>query len=63
MTFVDGIRYYDQQRDAELRTRNNKERERIIEKMLVEKTKAKPGELKKPGFKKEEIKHCLDDEE
>ena len=63
MTFVDGVRYFDVQRDAELRTRNNKERERIIAKMLLEKTKAKPGELKKPGFRKEEIKHCLDDEE
>ncbi len=62
MTFVDGIRYYDTKRDVELRNELASERSRIIAKMLLEKSKAKPGDLKKPSFRQEEIKHCIDDE-
>jgi imidazolonepropionase-like amidohydrolase len=37
MTFVDGMRLFDQDRDRELRTAMRAERERIIQKMLVAK--------------------------
>ena len=62
MTFVDGVRYFDIQRDEVLRAEIQKERSRILSKMMKEKGKGKSGDLKKPSFKEEEIKHCLDDE-
>ena len=62
MTLVDGIRYFDIQRDETMRKYILTERSRLIGKMLLEKGKAKPGDLKKPSYREEQIKHCLDDE-
>ncbi len=62
MTFVDGVRYFDVQRDEAMRNEVQQERSRIISKMIKERGKPKSGELKKPVFREEEIKHCLDDE-
>lgn len=62
MTFVDGVRYFDESRDKLLREEIQTERSRILAKMILEKGKGTPGETKKPLFKEEEIKHCLDDE-
>ena len=62
MTFVDGVRYFDLQRDEQLRKEIQQERSRILSKMMKEKGKGKSGDLKKPAYKEEEIKHCLEDE-
>jgi adenine deaminase len=61
-TYVDGICYYDQQRDEQLRTEAEKERQRLISKMLNEKEKG-GGNTKKPPVTPEEIKHCMEDED
>src|SRR5688572_8720003 len=63
MTLVDGIRYFDINRDAQLRNEIQKERSRIISKMMKAPGKDKSGGSKKPTFREEELKHCLDDEE
>ncbi len=62
-TFVDGICYYDWQRDAQLRQEAAAERQRIISKMMKEKEKTKTVPAKKPTFTPEVIKHCMDDDE
>ncbi len=62
MTFVDGARYFDVQRDEAMRNEVQQERSRIISKMIKERGKSKSSDLKKPVFREEEIKHCLDDE-
>lgn len=41
-TYIDGIPYFDAERDAEMREKVMLERERIIAKMLKEKSKGKP---------------------
>ncbi len=55
-TYVDGIRYFDIERDAELRKSNAAERQRIMQKMNEAKTKGE--NVKKPGMSYMEIKHC-----
>lgn len=59
-TFVDGACYYDADRDVELVRQNEKERNRIIQKMLME--KGKGGEAVKPAFRPRLQKHCDDSE-
>jgi imidazolonepropionase-like amidohydrolase len=61
-TYVDGICYYDSQRDEQLRREAEKERQRLITKMLNEKDKG-GGSTKKPPVTPEELKHCMDDED
>lgn len=56
-TYVDGICYFDIDRDVMLRQQNEKERARIIQKMLVE--KAKGGATTGPSRPKS-LKHCDD---
>ncbi|MDB9964572.1 amidohydrolase family protein, partial [Vicingaceae bacterium] len=41
-TYIDGIAYYDAERDAELRKKVQTERERLVVKMLNEKKAGKP---------------------
>lgn len=55
-TFVDGVCYYDSERDIQLRTEIRKERARLIQKMIAAK---KAGEkTKKPGKKEHKLYHC-----
>lgn len=55
-TFVDGICYYDSERDLQLREELTKERARLIQKMIAAK---KRGEgARKPEKKEEKLYHC-----
>ena len=55
-TYVDGILYFDIDRDAELRKTNAAERQRIMQKMNDAKIKGE--NVKKPGMTYMEIKRC-----
>lgn len=55
-TFVDGTCYYDVERDEQMRLWNDKERARIIQKMLNAKEAGEP--VKQPVFKQEKHFHC-----
>ncbi len=55
-TFVDGICYFDAERDAALRNEINSERARIIQKMLNAKGAGEP--VRTPGFKDKKHFHC-----
>jgi imidazolonepropionase-like amidohydrolase len=55
-TFVDGICYFDAERDAQLRKDINIERARIIQKMLNAKAVGEP--VRTPGFKDKKHFHC-----
>nr|HPH83565.1 amidohydrolase family protein [Flavobacteriales bacterium] len=59
MTFVDGIRYYDFQRNDELQKQADAERKRITAKLL--KTSGKGKKLKQPSPKKRHEYHCEDE--
>lgn len=61
-TYVDGVCYYDVQRDEQLRNQSETERQRIISKMINEKEKG-GGSARKPPVTPEERKHCMDDED
>jgi imidazolonepropionase-like amidohydrolase len=58
-TFVDGILYFDAQRDLQMRQEIEKERARILKLMADEKNKGR-GDMKKPSFKPEHQHHCED---
>ena len=58
-TFVDGICYFDAERDSLLGIKNNIERQRLIQKMLKEKNN--PGGTPPPVVQKKEM-HCKDEE-
>ncbi|MBF90861.1 MAG: amidohydrolase [Flavobacteriales bacterium] len=47
-TYVDGRCYFSQEKDQELRVRNQAERQRLIQKMLSEKDAGKPTQKVKP---------------
>ena len=55
-TYVDGRCYFSQEKDKELRVRNNAERQRLIQKMLTEKDAGKPTQKVKPEH--HIIYHC-----
>jgi imidazolonepropionase-like amidohydrolase len=55
-TFVDGICYFDSERDLKLRESINSERARIIQKMLNAKGAGEPTRM--PGFKDKKHFHC-----
>ena len=55
---VDGIVYFDREKDLELRKRISEERNRLVGKMLGEKKKGAP--MSKPVPSREEIYHCED---
>lgn len=57
-TIVDGIVYFDRDRDLELRQRISSERNRLVQKMLAEKKKGTP--TRKAAPTPEEIYHCED---
>lgn len=55
-TIIDGIIYFDIEEDAKLRDQNEKERNRIIQKMLQAKKSGEPSQ--KASFKKRRLYHC-----
>lgn len=55
-TFVDGICYFDAERDVEMRKSMNTERARLIQKMLNTKGAGEP--VRTPGFKDKKHFHC-----
>lgn len=57
-TIVDGIVYFDRERDLELRKRISSERNRLTQKMLAEKKKGTPTQKAAPA--EEEMYHCED---
>lgn len=57
-TFVDGIDYYDAEKDLKLRSEMNKEKERIIQKLLTEKKLGMPTQ--KPSKPEKKLYHCDD---
>jgi len=60
-TYVDGICYYDADRDRDLRKDIAAERARIIQKMIAEKNKG--GATQKPVTTIRELHHCIDRED
>ena len=59
-TYVDGIPYYDSERDAVLREEIRKERNRLLQKM--NEVKLKGENVQKPSVKPQLLKHCNDEE-
>ncbi len=61
-TFVDGIAYFDAERDVQLREEMHKERARLIQKMMEAKLRGE--KTQKPGLSAERQYHCdtYDDE-
>ncbi|HJT73065.1 MAG TPA: amidohydrolase family protein, partial [Chitinophaga sp.] len=57
-TIVDGIVYFDREKDLELRQRISTERNRLVQKMLAEKKKGTP--VQKATATAEEMYHCED---
>ncbi|MVT11083.1 amidohydrolase family protein [Chitinophaga sp. ysch24] len=57
-TIVDGIVYFDREKDLELRQRISTERNRLVQKMLAEKKKGTP--VQKAAATAEEMYHCED---
>lgn len=55
-TMIDGIVYYDIERDLELRSRNQEEKMRLLEKMIEAKKNGEP--VQKPQPKKDRLYHC-----
>ena len=57
-TYIDGICYFDRNRDLELRNKIKAERARLIQKLMLEKKKGAP--VKKAKLKQEKLYHCYD---
>ncbi|MBJ6116754.1 amidohydrolase family protein [Pontibacter sp. BT310] len=57
-TFVDGVAYFDAERDAQLQQDMEKERMRLIQKMLT--AKAGGAKTQNPTIKKASVMHCED---
>jgi imidazolonepropionase-like amidohydrolase len=58
-TFVDGVLYYSRTSDNELRERDQKERQRLVRKML----QTKGNGTKLPSYTEPENKHCINEED
>lgn len=56
MTFIDGIRYYDMARDAQLKQQMQADHKRLIAKMLEAKANGEPTQ--KPVLKTKKLYHC-----
>jgi hypothetical protein len=59
-TFVDGIDYFDAEKDEAMRVAMRIEKERIIQKLLTEKKLGMPTQ--KPGKPERKLYHCDDTE-
>lgn len=59
-TYVDGIAYYDSQRDTQLREEVRAERARLIQ--LMNEVKWKGENVRKPAAKPQILKHCVEEE-
>ncbi|MCX2741756.1 amidohydrolase family protein [Pontibacter anaerobius] len=57
-TFVDGVAYYDVERDEQLREELEQERMRLVQKMLTEKSGG--AKIQAPRSKKAHVVHCED---
>jgi imidazolonepropionase-like amidohydrolase len=57
-TIIEGVVYYDAEKDKQLREEIRKERSRLIQKMLAEKSGGAPTQ--KPSMKKPKEYHCED---
>src|SRR5690606_26028985 len=57
-TFVDGIAYFDVERDAQLQQDLEKERMRLIQKMLT--AKAGGAKTQAPTIQRSSVLHCED---
>ncbi|MCP2043804.1 amidohydrolase family protein [Pontibacter sp. HSC-36F09] len=57
-TFVDGIAYYDLERDTQMRTELEKERMRLVQKMLQAKTTG--ARTQGPPMRRASVVHCED---
>ena len=55
-TYVDGICYFDSERDGQMRDEIKKERARLIQKMINAKAKGEP--VQKGGSPQKKIAHC-----
>lgn len=62
MTFIDGICYFDTERDEQLRIEITNERSRLLKKMMEEKVKGGGSDQKKPPFREQELFHCIEDD-
>ena len=60
-TYIDGIKYFDVQRDSVLRKEIKTEKARLMQKMSDAKTRGES--TRKPGMNFQEIKHCEGTEE
>ncbi len=60
-TFVDGICYYDSEKDAEMRIWIASERNRLIQKMIA--AKSAGADTQKPAKKEQKLYHCDDVED
>jgi imidazolonepropionase-like amidohydrolase len=61
-TFIDGICYYDSNRDLQMRTELENERLRIMRNMQNANKKG-GSETRNPSFKNQKLFHCMDEEE
>jgi imidazolonepropionase-like amidohydrolase len=59
-TYVDGIAYFDADRDASMRSDISRERARLIQKMIDAKNKGE--NVTKPSMKPKVLKHCMEEE-
>lgn len=59
-TYVDGIPYFDSERDATMREDIRKERARLVQKMTDAKLKGE--NVQKPAVKPQYLKHCMEEE-
>jgi hypothetical protein len=57
---VDGIAYFDADRDASMRSDISRERARLIQKMIDAKNKGE--NVTKPSMKPKVLKHCMEEE-
>ena len=60
-TYIDGICYFDIDRDAQLRLEIASERKRIMSKMQA--ATRKGGPAKSPSFQQKKIFHCMEDDD
>ena len=60
-TFVDGILFFDREKDAQMRQSVGEERARLIQKMLAEKKKG--GKTQPARGRQQHLYHCDDDED
>jgi imidazolonepropionase-like amidohydrolase len=61
LTFVDGIKFFDREADAQLQLQVDQERNRLIQKMLA--VKKDGGDTQRPSFRRRGHYHCDSEED